>query len=135
MEKYILNEDIKTFYITAKSFPDGIADAYDRLNQIVSQNSKRTFIGFSCPDINGVIVYNAAVIEDYEGEGEQRGYPTFTIRKGEYVSETITQWKEKQATIEHTFRKLVRHPNAECPCVEMYSGDDMVCLVKVGELG
>lgn len=134
MEKYILKEDIKTFYITAKSFPEGIADAYDRLYQIVPQNAKRTFIGFSCPDVNGVIVYNAAVIEDYAGEGEQYNCPTFTIRKGEYVSETIVQWKEKQATIEHTFRKLVRHPNAVCPCVEMYSGDDMVCLVKVGEV-
>lgn len=134
MEKYILKEDIKTFYVTAKSFPGGIADAYDRLYQVVPQNAKRTFIGFSCPDVNGVIVYNAAVIEDYEGEGEKNGCPTFIISKGEYVSETITKWKEKEATIEHTFRKLVRHPNAVCPCVEMYSGDDMVCLVKVGEL-
>jgi hypothetical protein len=134
MSKYILQNDIKIFYVTAKSFPGGITDAYDVLKGKVPQSEKRTFIGFSCPNVHGEIIYNAAVIEKYDGEGAQYGFEGFTITKGEYVSETITKWKDKEATIEHTFRKLVRHPNAQCPCVEMYSGDDMVCLVKVGEL-
>lgn len=132
MNNYYLKNDLKVFYTTAKSFPDGIDDAFGLLASKVTDAEKRAIVGFSCPNEQGEIIYNAAMVEGFHGEGSQYGFDTFIIPSGEYITETITQWRSKAASVEHTFRKLVRHPQATCPCVELYEGDNMICMVKVG---
>lgn len=134
MDNYFLKNDINVFYVTASSFPQGITDAYNKLVSAVPNGGERMLVGFSCPNEEGNIIYHAAMVEEYSGEGMQYGFASFIIPKGKYVTETIENWKQKEAAIEHTFRKLVRQPTAVCPCVELYKGENMICLVKVGVL-
>lgn len=131
MHTYYLKKDIRVFYTTAASFPEGIEDAFCTLMERVPESEKRAVVGFSCVDIEGCISYHAAMIEQYENEGEKYGFSAFIIPSGEYLTETVTNWRSKVASVEHTFRKLARHPNASCPCVELYEGDNMICMVKV----
>lgn len=132
MHTYYLQKDIRVFYTTAASFPDGIEDAFCTLMERVPESEKRAVVGVSWTDEQGDIIYHAAMIEQYNDEGVKYGFATFVIPSGEYVTETVTNWRNKIASVEHTFRKLARYPNAACPCVELYEGNNMICLVKIG---
>ena len=62
METITLNNDIKVFYITAKSFPDGVLDAHNKLHALVPFSTDRKYFGISRPE-NGTIYYKAAAEE------------------------------------------------------------------------
>lgn len=64
--------DIKVFYVTASSFPDGIKEAYEKLHAMLPSVKDRKFYGISYPQ-NGKIVYKAAVEEVSEGEANKYG--------------------------------------------------------------
>ncbi len=132
MEKYNLNEDVKVYCTTAKSFPAGIQEAFITLEKMLSKEG-RTFYGISHGSKDGGIIYKAAVSENFEGEAEKYGFETFIIKKGEYINETIIDWREKIDTIGPTFQRLLAHPLFDriSPCIEWYKSDkELVCMVK-----
>jgi hypothetical protein len=132
METYSLEQNIKVFCVTATSFPDGVQAAYDALYKIVG-NQGRTFYGLSKPD-NNQIIYKAAVAESFDGEGEQLGLETFTIPKGEYITETIHDWKNNMQKFGPTFMALLDNPKLDWSswCTEWYKNDEEVlCMVKL----
>ena len=88
MEKYTLKEDVKVYCTAAKSFPDGIQEAFITLEQMLSKEG-RTFYGVSYKSTDGLLIYKAAVSESFDGEAEKYGFESFTISKGEYLIETI----------------------------------------------
>jgi predicted transcriptional regulator YdeE len=132
MEVYRLKNDLKIFCVTAKSFPYEIKQAFGTLINKLPSVEDRTFFGISYQSSTGDMIYKAAVLESYQGEGEKLGCEPFTIKKGEYLAETLKNWKKDETQIGATFRKFSESTyHATFPCVEWYQGDDVMCMVKL----
>jgi hypothetical protein len=132
MEIYTLKNDLKIFCVTAKSFPYGIKQAFGLLINRLPSTDGRTFFGISFQDKAGDMIYKAAVLELFEGEAEKLGCEKFTIEKGEYLAETLKDWKKDESMIGLTFRKFSESKyNATFPCVEWYQDNDVMCMVKL----
>jgi predicted transcriptional regulator YdeE len=133
MESYHLDQDIKVFCVTAKIFPEGVQEAYDTLNKLINTQGC-TFYGLSKPTEKGEIVYKAAVAENFEGEAVPSGLEAFVIPKGEYITETIYDWKNNMQKFGPTFMSLLDNPKLDWSswCIEWYKDDEEVmCMVKV----
>jgi len=135
METIIIEKDIRVFYITAKSFPDGIQDAHERLHAIIPFSKERRYFGISRPEL-GVIVYKAAA-EELEKDKEQNfNCESFIIEHGKYRSITIMNYKKDPQKISEAFEELISYsdidPNGYC--VEWYHGDeDLKCMVRLNQ--
>src|SRR6478609_9443249 len=105
MEKYNIDKDIKVFYVTATSFPEGVGGAFQKLLSFLPNPNKRLLFGISFPDKNGTIIYKAAVEESFPGEGTQNGCETFVIKKGDYWSELLLDWRKDESLVGKTFEK------------------------------
>ncbi len=133
METITLDHDIKVFYTTAKSFPDGIMDAYGELFKFVPPSSGRIYYGLSRPE-NGGVIYKAAVEETYPGEAEKFNLKTLIIKKGNYISSVLTDWMKDTTQIGRVFTELIAQPglDPEGYCVEWYfSEKDVRCMVRL----
>jgi hypothetical protein len=135
METYNIKKDIQVFGIIVESFPNGIPEAYDKLQAMISPSANRTFYGISYLDKKGVMKYAATVNELEDGEGKKYGCESFTIPKGEYLYKTIPDWKDNIDSIKTTFPTLFKDPRVDysAPCIEWYVNDkEMRCMVKIG---
>lgn len=147
METITLGNDITVFYITAKSFPDGIMDAHQALHALVPFSIDRKYFGISRPE-NGVIVYKAAAEEISHGEAEKFNCPRHVIKKGKYIYLTIIDYKKDVQSIRKAFDELLSHPGLDPHgyCVEWYlptaqagppTGqavlNDVKCMVRLKE--
>jgi predicted transcriptional regulator YdeE len=133
MESYYLPEDVKVYCTTAKTFPDGIQEAFITLEKMLSKEG-RTFYGISHGSKDGSIIYKAAVSESFEGEAEKYGFEKYIIKKGEYSTETIFDWRNKMESIGPTFQKLLANPRLDktSSCVEWYKSDkELMCMVRL----
>jgi hypothetical protein len=132
MEVYKLKQDMRVFCVQAKSFPNDIGKAFGTLISLLPTVEGRTFFGVSYEGEDHTMVYNAAVLEAFEGEGKKYGCETFTIKKGEYLSEMLRGWKKNEASIGLTFRKMAEiRGDTVFPCVEWYQGEDVLCMVRI----
>lgn len=123
---------MKVFCVRAKSFPNEIGQAFGTLINLLPTIEGRTFFGVSYQGKNQDMVYNAAVLESFEGEGKIYGCETFTIKKGEYLSEMLKGWKKNEASIGLTFKRMSEVRNDTVfPCVEWYQGEDVLCMVRI----
>jgi hypothetical protein len=133
MEVYYLDQDLKIFCVRAESFPNDIGKAFSKLIELLPTLEGRTFLGISY-QANDHMIYQAAVLETYEGEGLNYGCDQLVIEKGKYLAETLKGWKKKEGSIGATFRKLTDSPHdTTFPCVEWYFGEDVMCMVKLYE--
>lgn len=135
MEQIKLDQDITVFYVDATSFPEGVLDAFERLHAYFPFNASRRFFGLSRMENNREIVYKAAVeILDSAGAVDHP-LKTMTIPKGNYIAETVHQFKDKIPQIGETFMKLLAHPSLDPQgyCVEEYlpNDQDVVCMVRI----
>ena len=132
MEIYKLENDLDLFCITARSFPHDIKNAFDQLVKLIGSTEGRTFFGISFEEEKGAIIYKAAVLESYTGEGDRLGCENFTMQKGEYITETIKDWMKDVSSIGKTFSKLGEsRPDTTFPCIEWYKGPDVMCMVRL----
>jgi len=134
MEKFILDKDIKVFFVKATSFPMGVGGAFHTLQSFMPQGDKRILYGISHSDGNGDIIYMAAVEESFPGEGVQNGCETFLIKKREYASEILHDWRSDENIVGRTFQKLLKEPRLDPNgyCLEMYiNKKDVRCLVPL----
>jgi hypothetical protein len=134
MKSIFLEQDIKVFYVTAPSFPDGVQKAYQKLHSLIGSPTGRKFFGISYPEAPSKIIYKAAVEESYPGEGEKLDCETFVIKKGQYISIYIKDFMKDIPKIGQSFQELLAHqgidPNG-C-CVEEYVNDkDVRCMVRL----
>src|SRR5207247_9368579 len=87
----------------------------------------------SCPDKNGSIIYEAATNQLHEDEAEELSIETFTIRKCEYISEFLEDWKKDETQIGKTFQRLLSDPRIDKKqgyCLEIYpNAKDVRCMV------
>jgi hypothetical protein len=135
MEKITIHNDIKVFYVTAKSFPDGIQEAFDKLYAIIPGSDARVYYGLSRPE-KGVVTYRAAVEELYPGEAAKLNCQTLVIRKGIYVSSTIYDFMKNVPEIGQAFRELLSQPDLdpEGYCVEWYFNEkDVLCMLRLND--
>ncbi len=134
MEKYYIDKDIKVFYVTATSFPNGVGGAFQKLLSFLPKPKERLLYAISSPNEKGIIIYKAAVEESFPGEGEQNGCETFVIKKGEFWSELLLDWRKDESIVGKTFQKLLEHPNLDKSgyCLEIYPNEkDIRCLVPL----
>src|SRR5436190_19964260 len=121
MEVYQLKKDMKVICVRAKSFPNDIKQSFSQLIQLLPSIEGRTFFGVSYQAKSRDMVYNAAVLEGYDGEAEKYGCDSFVIRRGKYLAETLTEWKRDESSIGSTFRKMAEaRMDTEFPCIEWY---------------
>ncbi|WP_251551965.1 transcriptional regulator [Neobacillus muris] len=132
METILIEKDIKVLCITAKSFPDGIQDAHERLHEILPFSKERRYFGISRPE-RGVIVYKAAAEELGNDKGENLHCESFIIEKGKYRSITLFNHNHDPQKISKAFEELISYsdidPNGYC--IEWYHGDDLKCMVRL----
>jgi hypothetical protein len=134
IEKYNLMKDIELFCITAELFPDGILAAHQKLHSLLPTPEGRNFFGISRPNNKGTIIYKAAVEESYEGEAEKYGCETFVLKKGDYISTFISNYRDDITSFSRAFKKLLADPKIDPNgyCVEMYLGEqDVRCMVRL----
>lgn len=135
METTIFENDIKVFYVAAKSFPEGIMDAHNTLHSLVPFSSERKYFGLSRPE-NGPIEYKAAAEELAEGEAEKFKCPTLIIKNGSYVSMIIEDYTTDIPSISNAFQQLLEYPGLDPQgyCVEWYLNEkDVKCMIRLAE--
>lgn len=135
METIKIDKDIKIFYVTARSFPDGILDAHNELHTLVPFSVGRKYFGLSRPENNGEIVYKAATEETFTGESEKYKCETLVIKRGKYVSLAVKDFRKDPLSISKAFQELLRQPNIDPQgyCVEWYSNNEEVvhCMIRL----
>lgn len=124
--------DIVTLTVKAKSFPQGIGEAHETIRRLFPYSKNRRYFGMSSPE-KGVIVYKAAA-EMLSGDNDKAsGIEKFVIKKGNYLSLTVTQFTKNPMAISEAFDQLIRQPNIDPRgyCLEWYQNEtDVLCLVK-----
>lgn len=135
MQTFQIHKDIRTFYVQASSYPDGVLAAHQKLHSLVG-DPKRNYFGISWGQPDGGILYRAAVEELHEGEAEKMGCETFIIPKGDYLAEIVRDYMKNPAPIGKAFQQMLAAPDLDPNgfCLEMYLTDTEVrCLVKLSE--
>ena len=134
MEKLELEKDIKVFYVTARSFPEGIKEATDKLHSLFSFSEQRKIFGLSRPEKGREIVYRAAAEELEVGEAERLHCETLIIKKGRYYSITVHDFRKDLMSIDRAFKELLKLPDLDPQgyCVEWYSTTDesVRCMIR-----
>lgn len=135
MEEMTLDNDIKVFYKTARSFPDGIMEAHKKLHELIGFSKERKYFGLSRPE-NGVIVYKAAAEETDQGEAEKLQCDTLIIEKGKYICLRVNDFMKDIQSIQRSFEKLLSSPGLDPKgyCVDWYLNDkDVRCMIRLKE--
>jgi hypothetical protein len=134
MKTVELEKDIKVFYITASSFPEGIKEATDKLHSLFPFSEKRKIFGLSRPEDSRGIVYRAAAEELEAGEAERLNCETLIIKKGRYHSITIHDFRKDIMAIDSAFKELLKQPDLDPEgfCVEWYGTTDQSvnCMIR-----
>jgi len=127
-----LAEDIVVMYVQAETFREGIAAAFEKLGSISGGLSGRHVYGISqC--VGDEMVYRACVKENFKGECEQLGMPTYTIPKGKYFYATLNNWRENINQVSVLFEGFMGMPNIkkQTICLEDYVSDtEMLAMVQ-----
>jgi hypothetical protein len=104
------------------------------LLSFLPESNERLLYAISFPNEKNQIIYKAAVEELFPGEGEQNGCETFLIKKGEYWSELLVDWRKDESSVGKTFQRLLKHPELDKNgyCLEIYLNEkDVRCLVPL----
>ena len=133
MKRIKIENDIKVFYIQAKSFPDGVMEAFQKMHSLIEFPPQRRNFGISRPE-NGEIVYKVASEELIKGDLEKNNLKEFIIPHGEYIGIEIKNFRNDLSSIKKAFDKLIDSPDIDKNgyCIEEYKGtDDVFCMVRL----
>ena len=137
MRTITLKEEIKVFYVTATSFPEGITEAMEKLHRLFPFSKERRIFGLSRPENNEGIVYRAAAEEMYDGEGKKLNCETMVIPKGKYISMEVPDFRKDLTGIDKAFQQLLKHPDIDPQgyCVEHYATEKetVTCMVRLAD--
>jgi hypothetical protein len=133
MKTFNIPRDIHVLYIQARSFPDGIMEAFNTLREQVPGPETRMVYGISYPE-NGTITYKAAIEKLYPEEAAHVNCPSMIIPNGEYVFAIIKDFMHHIQEIGICFRELLAYPgiDPEGFCVEWYFNEtDVQCMIRL----
>jgi len=137
MKTITIENDIKVFYVTAKTFPDGIGEAIEKLHSLFPFSKERRIFGLSRPENNDGIIYRAAAEEMYDGEAEQLQYNTLIIPKGKYIALEVIDFRKDIMSIDRAFNKILNQPclDPQGYCIEQYANDKdaVTCMIRLAE--
>ena len=137
MENVKIEKDIKVFYVTASSFPEGIREAIDKLHSLFPFSKERNIFGLSRPENGGGIVYRAAADEMEKGEADRLVCETLIVKKGNYVSLTVNDFRKDPMAITKALEQLLALPNIDPQgyCLEWYETDKeaVKCMIRLDE--
>jgi hypothetical protein len=136
MKKIQLKNDIPVFGFEVKTFPHGIGDAFDKLIKKVPEGFGRDYYGISFLDSEDKMVYLATAVEKEHGEAEKFHLDRYTIKKGEYATETVWDWRRKTDSINGVFEGLFNSVQEipTGPNIEWYKDDnEMLCMVRLAQ--
>ena len=130
MEEKNIKNDITALCVTASSFPEGIADAFEQIYSLMPSKN-RLLIGISKPNQEGNIIYKAG-FELLEGESSVKGLEEIVIPSGNYLCHSVKGFAENPLLIKNAFDSLLQDarldPNGFC--LELYMKPDEVwCMV------
>lgn len=134
MEIKTIDNDIRVFYITASSFPDGVLAAHQKLHALVPFSKDRKYYGISRPENEDGIVYRAAAEEMSAGEAEKFNCETLVLKKGKYISMVVHDYMKDLQSIGKAFSQLLDYPGLDPQgyCVELYLNDqDVDCMIRL----
>ncbi|HVM86650.1 MAG TPA: hypothetical protein VMT76_00580 [Puia sp.] len=132
MEKYIVGSNIKVFGMEVSTFPEGIPQVFNSLMNKITDGPRRDYYGISYMTNDGKIFYFAATAEKENSEAGKYDLDSFTIEKGEYLVQSIADWKQKIDTINCVFHELMQDEriDKDKPCIEWYkSENEMWCMI------
>ena len=99
-------------------------------------STARKYFGISRPE-NKKIIYRAGTEETFAGEAEKYKCDTLTIKKGNYISAVVKDFRKDKTSIAKTFDELLKQPNIdpEGYCVEWYANDkdEARCMVRLNQ--
>lgn len=133
METYEKNNDILVFCITAKSFPEGVKEAHQKLHSLYPPTPERKYYGISFMNHN-TIVYKAAVGFTTPEEAKSSRLEPYIIRKGKYSGKVIENFMDDISSVGTTFQTLLNDPHLDPNgyCLEEYLNLTTVrCSVKL----
>jgi hypothetical protein len=135
MEIINLNDNIKVFYVTAKTFPPGIREATQKLHSLFEFSKDRRIFGLSRPENNSGIVYRAAAEVMFSGEAEALRCETMVIAKGKYLAVVVEDFRKDIMSIDRAFKQLLNQPDLDPQgyCVELYATDReaVTCMIRL----
>jgi hypothetical protein len=98
MENYYLNQDLTVYGFPAETFPIGIGEAFDKLINLLPPDATRPYYGISACMSTG-IVYQAAALIKPEEKPEQYKLKPYILEQGNYLAETVLDWRTKTQAI------------------------------------
>ena len=128
-----LTEDVSVFYVQAESFPQGIANSFTKLDDLLGNKHDHHIYGITLCD-GDKLIYRACAKENFVGEADTLGLQTYTIPKGKYLYGTLNKWPENLGQIPGVFDELMKQPNVkkQTICLEDYtSADTMLAMVQL----
>jgi predicted transcriptional regulator YdeE len=135
MKTIQLENDISLLCLKAKSFPEGIQEAYDELHIVIKNEGPRKYFGISRP--NGDEIEYYAAVESFDHiESEKFGLPIITIKSGNYLFEEVLNYMSNIKEIGRIFSEMISNPNIDPKgyCVEVYITDkDVQCMVRLND--
>ncbi|MBK8561977.1 MAG: transcriptional regulator [Saprospiraceae bacterium] len=132
METTTIENEKSVMYIEAASFPNGVGAAHEKLHGIVPYSTQRGYYGISWME-RGKTRYLAAAGELHEAEAEKYALEKFTIKKGDYICETVSDFMKHIPAIGECFQRMLADARIDPQgyCLEIYEDDDVRCLVKL----
>jgi hypothetical protein len=136
IEKYRFDQDITTLCVTAESFPEGVLAAHQKLHTLVEYSPTRKYFGISYPIGPGKILYQAATEMAPDEDADALDCDVFFIKKGEYLSVLLRNFREDIPGIGRTFQLLLQDPGIDPNgyCLEWYLNEqDVQCMVRLAD--
>jgi hypothetical protein len=135
METINWENNITVLYVEATSFPEGIAEAHQKLQTMVPLSEDRKYFGISRPE-DGVIGYKAAAEQLDPKEPGMLNCKTLVLKKGNYISLDTADYMKDIQSITRAFEILLEHPGLDPQgyCVEWYvNNKDVKCMIRLAE--
>ena len=129
----VIKQDIPVICKRVDTFPNGIKEAFDAIFKEFGMVGRENY-GISYMDEKFQIVYQVAVTEKFDGEADGTNYESYTIRKGDWLCVTLTDWMSKTGQIKDVFGQLMRDPRVDKTSIglEWYKSDkEMQCMMRL----
>lgn len=128
-------KDMQVVFVEASSFPEGIQDAFDKLELRVRNIKKVSYFGISNPEQGRGIVYRAAAATLPAIDTHENNLQSLTIKGGEYYSVRLEDVKASPQTLSEAFEKILSQPHIdpEGHCIEVYDhfgSKGVECIVR-----
>jgi len=122
-------KDINVLSVKADNFPEGIGDAFIRLESKLPSLKGRKFYGTLLSKPEGA-EYRACIVPLNENEISALAFEPYTIPGGKYCKTTVKDWENKTNDIKIVFNNLAQNQKVDNkrPQIEFYKSQKELIL-------